>query len=264
MVDKRGKRFPVGKYGYVQLLDWMGTDQDVVAAARVSYDKGTRAVRDNEKLIDYMLSHGHTSPFEMVETKWEVKLPIFVARQWIRHRTANVNEMSARYSIMEEEFGLSEELRIQDTKNKQGSVEAMPYNEELYYLHQRRQESADFAYEVYKETIDHGVGREQAREVLPVAIMTKWVWKIDLKNLFHFLNLRTDSHAQKEIRDYAVIMERIVKEKVPLCHAAFVENWRNAKMLRASEVALLRELIRNNQSQSCIDITSALEEILNG
>ena len=228
----------VGRYGYVKLLDWMGTDHDVVAAARVSYEKGNRQVKDDEKLIDYLLSHEHTTPFEMVETKWEVKLPIFVARQWIRHRTASVNELSARYSVMDDEFGLSEELRVQDTKNKQSSIRFVDHENHVY-LNQRRQKAANLCYDVYEEAIDRGVGREQAREVLPVAIMTKWVWKIDLKNLFHFLNLRTDSHAQKEIRDYADIMSEIVRERVPLCFAAFVENWRDVKKIRASDIKKL-------------------------
>ena len=255
----------VGRYGYVKLLDWMGTDHDVVAAARVSYEKGNRQVKDDEKLIDYLLSHEHTTPFEMVETKWEVKLPIFVARQWIRHRTASVNELSARYSVMDDEFGLSEELRLQDTKNKQSSSGILE-GEDEYSILGKRQEVVDFAYEVYEETIAHGVGREQAREVLPVAIMTKWVWKIDLKNLFHFLNLRTDSHAQKEIRDYADIMSEIVRERVPLCFAAFVENWRDAKKIRASQVEDLKKLMTRVGRDDYIpaDLLDLLRSIVNG
>ncbi len=232
------KEFKVGRYGYVKLLDWMGDDHAVVAAARVSYERGNRQVKDDEQLIDYLLSHEHTTPFEMVETKWEVKLPIFVARQWIRHRTASVNELSARYSVMDDEFGFPEELRFQDDKNKQGSTEELSYDKSEHLL-DLFQDSADEAYRLYEVAMGQGVGREQARTVLPVAIMTKWVWKIDLKNLFHFLNLRTDSHAQKEIRDYADIMSRIVEERVPLCFAAFVENWRDAKKIRASDVKKL-------------------------
>ncbi len=253
----------VGRYGYVKLLDWMGTDHDVVAAARVSYEKGNRQVKDDEKLIDYLLSHEHTTPFEMVETKWEVKLPIFVARQWIRHRTASVNEMSARYSVMDDEFGLSEELRVQETTNKQSSLGALSLDDTAY-LNERRKEAVDNCYEVYEETIDRGVGREQAREVLPVAIMTKWVWKIDLKNLFHFLNLRTDSHAQKEIRDYADVMSRIVKEMVPLCFAAFVENWRDAKKIRASDVVILKMFLDAKEEGSSKQFRKLLQGILNG
>ena len=253
----------VGRYGYVKLLDWMGTDHDVVAAARVSYEKGNRQVKDDERLIDYLLSHEHTTPFEMVETKWEVKLPIFVARQWIRHRTASVNELSARYSVMDDEFGLSEELRVQETTNKQSSLGALSLDDATY-LNERRKEAVDNCYEVYEETIDRGVGREQAREVLPVAIMTKWVWKIDLKNLFHFLNLRTDSHAQKEIRDYADIMSEIVEERVPLCFAAFVENWRDAVKVRASIVKKLRMYLEYKGGTESVEFGALIRSITNG
>ena len=257
------KEFKVGRYGYVKLLDWMGDDHAVVAAARVSYERGNRQKRDDEKLLDYMLSHEHTSPFEMVETKWEVKLPIFVARQWIRHRTASVNEISARYSILEDEFDFSEELRLQDVKNKQGSVVVFEGEDEAY-IQARRKEIGDLAYEVYQETMGLGVGREQAREVLPVAIMTKWVWKIDLKNLFHFLNLRTDSHAQKEIRDYADIMSRIVEERVPLCFAAFVENWRDAVKVRASDVKKLRMYLEYKGGTESEEFGALIRSITNG
>lgn len=208
--------------GFVRLVDYMGNDEAVVQAARVSYGKGTKKISEDKGLIRYLLRHTHTTPFEMVEFKFHCKMPIFVARQWIRHRTANVNEYSARYSQLKDDFYLPEEsaLNKQDAVNKQGRAEELSADEKKKILINLT-ESYKTEFEKYEEFLKIGLAREVARINLPLATYTEWYWKIDLHNLMHFLKLRLDSHAQYEIRVFAEAMAKIVKDTVPLCYEAF-------------------------------------------
>ncbi|MGI6369583.1 MAG: FAD-dependent thymidylate synthase [Ignavibacteria bacterium] len=209
--------------GFVRLVDMMGDDSAIVQAARTSYGKGTKTFSEDRKLIRYLMRNRHTSPFEMVEFKFHIKLPIFVARQWIRHRTANVNEYSGRYSEMKNEFYLPEveSVRKQSLTNKQGrDDEELSPNEANEFIAEL-EKSNSLQFESYQNFIDKGIARELARINLPLSIYTEWYWKIDLHNLFHFLKLRLDSHAQLEIRLYAEVIAEILKEKVPLAYEAF-------------------------------------------
>ena len=209
--------------GFVRLIDYMGGDESIVQAARVSYGKGTKTVNEDRGLIRYLMRHLHTTPFEMVELKFHVKLPIFVARQWIRHRTANVNEYSGRYSVMKDEFYVPEHhaIHFQDLRNKQGRRE----DEVPQDLRERVLEllisSQGKLYKEYGEMLDSDIARELARINLPLSLYTEWYWKIDLHNLFHFLRLRTDPHAQHEIRVYGEAMAEITKKVAPMAWEAF-------------------------------------------
>ncbi|MEM9426401.1 MAG: FAD-dependent thymidylate synthase, partial [Pseudomonadota bacterium] len=195
---------PVLDHGFVRVIDYMGDDAAITQAARVSYGKGTKAVSNDEGLIRYLMRHWHSTPFEMCEIKLHVKLPVFVARQWIRHRTANVNEYSARYSILDREFYIprAEDLAAQSTTNNQGRGESLTGDEGQRVLDWLR-DDAMRAYDHYEEMISQdgqqGLARELARMNLPANVYTQWYWKVDLHNLFHFLRLRADAHAQYEI-----------------------------------------------------------------
>jgi thymidylate synthase (FAD) len=226
-------------HGEVVLMDHMGNDGAIVQAARVSYDKdSTNITRSDAGLINYLMRHNHTSPFEMVEFKFYLKMPIFVARQWIRHRTANLNEYSGRYSVMKDEFHIFEEFNYQSLANKQGS--GMDIVEG--YTGEVEAHSAD-AFRLYNRMIEDGVSREQARCHLPLSTYTELVWKIDLHNLFHFLKLRKDSHAQKEIRLYADAIADLIQPIVPLAYRAF-ENYKlNAYTLSHAERVVLTRLL---------------------
>ena len=236
------KEFKVLDHGFVRLIDYMGSDSAIAQAARVSYGEGTKKVSEDRGLIRYLLRNRHTSPFEMVEFKFHVKLPIFVARQWIRHRSANVNEYSGRYSVMRQEFFLPEpeEIRFQSTVNKQGrSPEEVPdelKTKLLDYLTRSQKE----AYDVYSEFIEEGLARELARINLPLSLYTEWYWKIDLHNLFHFLRLRMDDHAQKEIRDYGVVMAEMVKAVCPMAFEAFLDYTVNSVSFSGPELKTLQ------------------------
>lgn len=201
----------------VQLIDCMGDDSSIVQAARVSYGKGTKSPSDDRSLIRYLLRNRHTTPFEMVEFKFRVKCPIFVARQLMRHRTASINEISARYSVIENEYYVPSPFRTQSTTNKQGSEEPL----EDFDITSRYIQSCEMAFNAYKQMLDRGVSRELARCVLPQATYTEFYWKINLHNLLHFLKLRMDSHAQMEIRDMANYIYTLVKAKVPITAEAF-------------------------------------------
>ena len=237
-----GKEFKVLDHGFVRLVDFMGDDGAIVQAARVSYGKGTKKVSRDRELIRYLLGHQHTSPFEMVEFKFHVKLPIFVARQWIRHRTANVNEYSGRYSVMKEEFYQPEadQIRLQSDINKQGrSEEQVPADLQEDFLNH----SSDIqkrVYEKYNHYITAGLARELARINLPLSLYTEWYWKIDLHNLLHFLRLRMDPHAQYEIRQYAIVMGEIVKAICPISWEAFEDYILNAQRFSAIELRILK------------------------
>jgi len=222
----------------VKLVDSMGSDSSIVQAARVSYSGGTKSVNDDRGLIRYLMRHRHNTPFEMVEFKFWVKCPIFVARQWLRHRTASVNEVSARYSILPEEFFLPEHLRFQSKNNKQGGEEEMTGDE---FLILKQKASCDMAFHTYSELLSKGCSRELARSHLPVSTYTEFFWKMDLHNLFHFLSLRLDSHAQKEIRDLAQQVYDLIKPIVPLSCEAFEDYILGSVTLTRLEVEAIRE-----------------------
>jgi len=230
-------------HGFVRLVDWMGDDSSIVQAARVSYGKGTKSVSEDTALIRYLMRNLHTSPFEMVEFKFHVKLPIFVARQWIRHRTANVNEYSGRYSEMPDEFYLPEpdQLRLQSTLNKQGRGETtINHSSEVISRMKLTQEKL---FQEYSELLSTGLAREIARINLPLSNYTEWYWKIDLHNLFHFLRLRLDSHAQYEIRVYAEAIAKIIKQIVPIAYQAFEDYILEAIRFSRNELNALKLLI---------------------
>ena len=220
-----GKEFKVLDHGFVRVVDYMGNDQSIVQAARVSYGTGTKHTSQDRGLIHYLLRHKHTTPFEMCEIKFHIKLPMFVARQWIRHRTANVNEYSARYSILEDQFYIPrpEHISTQSAVDKQ-CREDEPLTPELARkVIQLMEENATESYADYEKLIhEHGLARELARGILPVNIYTQWYWKIDLHNLLHFLKLRADRHAQYEIRAYAEVMLSLVEKWVPIVYEAFM------------------------------------------
>jgi thymidylate synthase (FAD) len=237
------KEYKVLDHGFVRLVDYMGGDDAIVQAARVSYGAGTKKVSQDRGLIRYLMRHRHTTPFEMVEFKFHVKLPIFVARQWIRHRSANVNEYSGRYSVMKEEFYLPEkdDIRFQSEVNKQGrSDETVPEHLKEDFLN-HLQETDKELYAEYHKFIETGLARELARINLPLSLYTEWYWKIDLHNLFHFLALRMDAHAQKEIRVYGEVMAKIVETVCPIAFEAFMDYRVNAFNLSGVEAGILKE-----------------------
>ena len=240
-----GKRIDCLDKGFVRLIDVMGDDAAIVQAARVSYGSGTKKVLEDRGLIRYLLRHAHTTPFEMVEFKFHVKLPIFVARQWIRHRTANVNEYSGRYSEMKDEFYTPHpnDIRPQSVANKQGrSDETLPEGmaEQAANTFKSGQ---DDAYAQYQEFLEQGIAREIARINLPVSNYTEWYWKIDLHNLFHFLRLRIDAHAQYEIRVFAEAIAELVKPFVPHAWEAFEDYVLNAHRMTAPELKVMKHLL---------------------
>ena len=235
------KQFNVLDHGFVRLIDYMGSDTAIVQAARVSYGAGTKKVSEDRGLIRYLMRNRHTSPFEMVEFKFHVKLPIFVARQWIRHRTANVNELSGRYSVMKEEFYIPAEndIRYQATDNKQGRASEMAPEELRQQLIEYLNKSQKDSYENYHRFVEDDLARELARIALPLSMYTEWYWKIDLHNLFHFLRLRLDTHAQLEIRVYAEIMADMVKAVCPVAYEAFEDLILNAVSFSGPELQVL-------------------------
>lgn len=254
--------FEVLDHGFVRVVDYMGNDSSVVQAARVSYGAGTKKVNADKALINYLLAHRHTTPFEMCEIKFHIKLPIFVARQWIRHRTASVNEYSARYSIMEDEFYIpaAQHLAAQSKINHQGRDESRVLNaEEQKRVLQILKEDAKKSYDHYLEMINQnvdgtpidpekdGLARELARMNLPLNCYTQWYWKIDMHNLLHFLKLRADSHAQYEIRVYAEIMLDLVKKWVPHCYEAFMKNQKTGKNLSGPALDIIKKMIKGDK-----------------
>jgi thymidylate synthase (FAD) len=251
---------PVLDRGFVRVIDYMGDDGAIVQAARVSYGRGTRKVSDDQGLINYLMRMRHTSPFEMCELKLHVKLPIFVARQWIRHRTASVNEYSARYSVLEDEFYTPdpEHLAAQSGSNRQGRAEALA-GPEADAARSALKTHAQEAYQRYLELLNQdaagqplrpdraGLARELARIALPLSTYTQWYWKVDLHNLLHFIALRTDPHAQYEIRAYAEVLLDVVRRWVPLTHAAFVDYRLEGAELSAKALAVLRRALKGEQ-----------------
>lgn len=243
------KEFPCLNHGFVRLIDYMGTDESIVQAARVSYGKGTKQVHQDRGLIRYLLRHHHTTPFEMVDFKFHCKLPIFVARQWIRHRTASVNEYSFRYSEAIDQFYIPEPdaIRIQSKTNKQGgSAEAVPPELQHKVLDILKR-NASQSYDDYLEMEQADIARELARIHLPVSIYTEWYWKINLHNLLHFLQLRLHPTAQYEIRVYAEAIAEIVKIAVPLTWEAFEDYMLHSVYFSKIEMDILRQALTNLQ-----------------
>jgi thymidylate synthase (FAD) len=252
-------------HGFVRVVDYMGNDNAIVQAARVSYGDGTKSLRDDAGLIRYLLRHRHTTPFEMCEIKFHIKLPIFIARQWIRHRTANVNEYSGRYSVMDNDFYLPkpEHLAAQSSVNKQGRGEVLQ-GEAAQVASDIIERDSKVAYEHYLKLLngEEGLARELARMILPVNYYTQWYWKIDLHNLLHFLSLRADNHAQYEIRAYAIAMLELVEAWVPVTHQAFMDYRANSVHLSAAAVEVLQRRLRGesvNQEQSGLSKREWLE-----
>ena len=230
---------------FVRLVDSMGTDESIVQAARVSYGAGTKSVSDDRALIRYLMRHKHNTPFEMVEFKFHIRAPIYVARQWLRHRTASVNEMSARYSIIPDEYFLPDELRKQAQVRGQGGEEPL----ESPILLTKQKSACDFAFYVYDELIEKGASRELARAHLPQCTFTEFYWKIDLHNLLHFLHLRMDDHAQKEIRDIAVQVYDCIKPIVPVTCEAFEDFRLGSVTLSRHEVVAIRNRVSDIQGR---------------
>lgn len=236
---------PVLDHGFIRVIDYMGDDSAIVQAARVSYGAGTKHVQNDEGLIRYLMRHWHSTPFEMCEIKLHVKLPVFVARQWIRHRTANVNEYSARYSILDREFYIPEpaQLAAQSTVNNQGRGEVLSGEESARVLQMLKSDATQM-YDHYEAMLSQdgqqGLARELARMNLPMNIYTQWYWKVDLHNLFHFLRLRADPHAQYEIRVYAEAIAACVKDWVPLAFAAFEDYRMGGVTLSSKAIAVLK------------------------
>jgi thymidylate synthase (FAD) len=247
-----GKRIDCLDKGFVRLIDVMGDDAAIVQAARVSYGSGTKKVLEDRGLIRYLLRHAHTTPFEMVEFKFHVKLPIFVARQWIRHRTANVNEYSGRYSEMKDEFYTPNpnDIRPQSVLNKQGRSEETLPDGMAEQAANAFKAGQDEAYAQYQEFLEQGIAREIARINLPVSNYTEWYWKIDLHNLFHFLRLRIDSHAQYEIRVFAEAIAELVKPFVPHAWEAFEDYVLNAHRMTAPELKVMKHLLESMEFPS--------------
>ncbi|MFN3196082.1 MAG: FAD-dependent thymidylate synthase [Chlorobiota bacterium] len=247
--DLIGKEIKCLDHGFVRLVDVMGDDSSIVQAARVSYGSGTKTVREDRGLIRYLMRHWHTTPFEMVEFKFHIKLPIFIARQWIRHRTANVNEYSGRYSIMKDDFYVPdlEQIRPQSENNKQGRSEEAFEPEKAKQIQDSISKVQKDLYGEYENLLDDNFARELARINLPLSNYTEWYWKIDLHNLFHFLRLRIDSHAQYEIRVFGEAMADIVKQIVPHAWEAFEDYRLNAANFSKPELNALKELLNGTK-----------------
>jgi thymidylate synthase (FAD) len=263
---------PVLDKGFVRVIDYMGDDAAIVQAARVSYGRGTRKVSDDRGLINYLMRMRHTSPFEMCELKLHVKLPIFIARQWIRHRTANVNEYSARYSVLQDEFyqPAAEHLATQSSANRQGRGEVLA-GAQAAEIQETVRRNAEEAYRRYLELLNQdaagepldvardGLARELARMVLPLNTYTEWYWKTDLHNLLHFIALRADPHAQYEIRAYALVLLDVVRRWLPLTHAAFVDYRLEGAELSAKGLAVVRRLLAGEAVEQADSGLSARE-----
>ncbi len=254
------KPIEVLDHGFIRVIDYMGDDSSIVQSARVSYGKGTKKISNDKGLIKYLMRHRHSTPFEMCEIKFHIKLPIFIARQWIRHRTANVNEYSARYSILDKEFYIpsAENLAAQSAINNQGRGDALT-DDEASNVIQILKKDAEQTYSNYETLLNEssegniidesksGIARELARMNLTLNTYTQWYWKIDLNNLLHFLALRADDHAQYEIRVYADAMLDIVKKWVPLTYEAFEDYIIGGTELSAKEVNLMRKLLKGEK-----------------
>ena len=247
---------PVLDHGFIRVIDYMGDDAAIVQAARVSYGKGTKLAQNDAGLINYLMRHRHTTPFEMCEIKYHVKLPIFIARQWIRHRTANVNEYSARYSILDKEYYIPapDQLAAQSQVNKQGRDQVLE-GAEAARVFDLLKADAETCYRNYADMLNEdeagnivdesrqGLARELARMNLTLNTYTQWYWKVDLHNLMHFLSLRADTHAQYEIRVYAEVMLDMLKRWLPLTYDAFVQYRMGGVHLSEKALATVRRML---------------------
>jgi thymidylate synthase (FAD) len=263
---------PVLDHGFVRVVDYMGDDAAVVQAARVSYGRGTKKVSEDRGLVNYLMRHRHTTPFEMCEIKYHVKLPIFVARQWIRHRTANVNEYSARYSILDKEFYIPapEQLGIQSKANRQGRGDALTGQEAERVLALLKDDS-ERTYAHYQEMLNEsdkgeaidperqGLARELARMNLTLNFYTQWYWKVDLHNLLHFLSLRADPHAQYEIRVYADAMLETVKRWTPAAYSAFEQYRMGAVTISKAGLGVVQRMLAGEKVEQATSGMSARE-----
>jgi len=239
------RTFPVLDKGFVRLVDYMGGDQRIVQAARVSYGEGTKTVREDAGLIDYLLRNDHTSPFEQVVFTFHTKMPVFVARQWVRHRMARLNEISGRYSVMSDEFYVPapEDVAEQSPDNKQGRMAEPMSSERAEKVRQTIDAVHQQAYTGYKTLLEDGTARELARVVLPLSMYTEWYWQIDLHNLFRFLKLRMDSHAQKEIREYAFVMRDLASKVCPMAFESFNRHLWGGVKFSENEMAALKRML---------------------
>lgn len=244
------KEFPVLDKGFVRLVDYFGGDQRIVQSARVSYGEGTKTVSQDGALIDYLLRHQHTSPFEQVVLTFHVKMPIFVARQWVRHRMGRMNEVSGRYSIMKEEFYVPAEDKVspQSSNNKQGRADEAFDKDSACQIINDLESGQKAAYENYSKLIDKGLAREIARINLPLSLYTEFYWQMDLHNLFHFLKLRLDSHAQYEIRVYAQTMLEICKKVAPMATESFVNHINEGVNFSGEEMDALRAVLDGKEN----------------
>lgn len=239
------KEFPVLDHGFVRLVDYLGGDARIVQSARVSYGDGTKTVREDAALIDYLLRNDHTSPFEQVVFTFHLKMPIFVARQWVRHRTARMNEVSGRYSVLKEEAYIpkSEDLGFQAINNKQGrSLEKIPDDLATKTI-DTMTKNAEASFSAYHEMLDNNIAKELARINLPLSTYTEMYWQMDLHNLFRFLKLRCDGHAQKEIREYAFTILDIVEAVAPLATASFKNHLLNSTVISRTEMNAVANLL---------------------
>ena len=236
--------------GFVRLVDWFGDDARVVQAARVSYGKGTKTINEDAGLIDYLMRHRHTSPFEMVSFTFHIKLPLFVFAQLVRHRTASLNAMSARYSIMKDEFYIPEEFRLQSMQNSQGS-DGVSNASRAFEVVLRN--SCDKAYSDYEYMTNLGVAREQARMILPQNLYTEVYWTQNLHNLLHLLKLRLDAHAQWEIRQYAEAIHEIISPIVPMSLTSWERHVLDAVSLSQKEIEILREAASGTPLETVMD-----------
>lgn len=244
------KEIKVLDKGFVRLVDYMGGDQRIVQAARVSYGGGTKSFRQDRGLIHYLMRNWHTSPFEQVQLTFHTKMPVFVARQWVRHRTAKLNEISGRYSVMKDEFYLPEpeNVCVQSESNKQGRGDSMPFDQAIEVIRELEQEQQE-VYANYQKMLDMGVARELARTNLPISLYTEWYWQIDLHNLFHFLRLRMDAHAQYEIRAFAEAMAVCARAVAPLAYEAFEEHVLGSVTFSRAEARALVQVMDGGSAQ---------------
>jgi len=243
------KEIPVLDKGFVRLVDYLGGDDRIVQSARVSYGAGTKSYRQDRGLIHYLIKNWHTSPFEQVQLTFHTKMPIFVARQWVRHRTARLNEISGRYSVMRDEFYVPEpeQIRPQSENNKQGRSEERFSAEEEQQIISLLEAEQRTVYGNYEKLLDMNVARELARSNLPLSLYTEWYWQIDLHNLFHFLHLRMDPHAQYEIRVYAEAMALCAKAVAPIAYEAFEEHILGAVTFSRAECEALQHLLSGRE-----------------
>lgn len=235
-------------HGFIRLVDHMGNDQAIVQAARTSYGDGTKSVNQDRGLIRYLMRHRHTSPFEMVSFKFHCKMPIFIARQWVRHRTASINEVSGRYSILpcEQYIPSTDHISLQSADNKQGRSSEPLTQDIIDRTLKNLRESAESANQAYCNMLEDNIAREIARICLPLSQYTEWYWKSDLHNLLHFLQLRLHPHAQYEIRVFAQAMAELIKPIVPITYEAFEDYILNSHTFSSMELELIRSLLKNS------------------